>query len=74
LKVQISEIYEIEIMDNRRNIAEKVSEISTPREAPPAMRKSYEVPRLIAWGSVADLTLGGKFGEEDMDFSGTQGT
>lgn len=74
MKLQISEIYEIETMNNRWKITETKQEIVPPREALPATKKPYEMPRLIAWGSVTDLTLGGKFGEEDMDFTGTQGT
>ena len=36
-----------------------------------AGRKGYRPPELIAWGSVLDLTQGGKGGFDDGDFTGT---
>lgn len=34
-------------------------------------RLSYAPPRLVEWGTIRDLTRGGQFGIEDMDFTGT---
>lgn len=61
-------------METRRHVPGPELPGSSSKDTGLTTRKGYETPRLITWGSVSDLTLGGKFGEEDMDFTGTQGT
>ena len=39
-----------------------------------SLKKSYETPVLVEWGTVRDLTRGFKLGIEDMDFTGTTDT
>lgn len=44
----------------------------TPLEIASGLKRRYESPELVEWGSIVDLTKGPEFSFEDLDVGGSQ--